>query len=94
MVSLNTKVNLRGYCIIEIIYLGSKTVVYRGIREKDEKPVIIKMMRNEYPTFNEIAQFRNQYNITKNLNLPNIIKTYSLENYCNGYALIMIQISP
>ncbi len=89
MVSLNTKVNLRGYCIIEIIYLGSKTVVYRGIREKDEKPVIIKMMRNEYPTFNEIAQFRNQYNITKNLNLPNIIKTYSLENYCNGYALIM-----
>ncbi len=89
MISLNTKVNLRGYCIIEIIYLGLKTVVYRGIREKDEKPVIIKMMRNERPTFNEIAQFRNQYNITKNLNLPSIIKTYSLENYCNGYALIM-----
>jgi serine/threonine protein kinase len=68
---------------------GSKTLVYRGIREKDEKPVVIKMMRNEYPTLNEIAQFRNQYNITKNLNLPGIIKTYSLENYYNSYALIM-----
>ncbi|RUR78227.1 serine/threonine protein kinase [Chlorogloeopsis fritschii PCC 6912] len=78
-----------GYRIVEQIYLGSRTIVYRGIREQDHKPVIIKMMRNEYPSFNEIAQFRNQYSITKNLNLSGIIKTYSLENYRNGYAIVM-----
>ncbi|MBR8841147.1 MAG: serine/threonine-protein kinase PknK, partial [Stigonema ocellatum SAG 48.90 = DSM 106950] len=33
--------------------------------------------------------FRNQYTITKNLNSPLIIQTYSLEPYQNGYALVM-----
>lgn len=88
-VSLNSIPTLPGYHIIEEVYLGSRTFVYRGIREKDQVSVIIKMMRNDYPTFNEVAQFRNQYTITKNLSLPGVVKTYSLENYRNGYALVM-----
>ncbi|OCQ92945.1 serine/threonine protein kinase [Nostoc sp. MBR 210] len=78
-----------GYQITEQIYSGSKTLVYRGLRETDQKPVILKLMRNEYPTFIEIAQFRNQYTITQNLEIPGIVKPYSLENYRNGYVLIM-----
>ncbi|MBD2497938.1 ATP-binding sensor histidine kinase [Nostoc sp. FACHB-280] len=78
-----------GYQITEQIYSGSKTLVYRGVREKDQKPVVLKLMRNEYPTFTEIAQFRNQYTITQNLEIPGIVKPYSLENYRNGYVLTM-----
>ncbi len=78
-----------GYRITEQIYSGSKTLVYRGIREQDQKPVVLKLMRNEYPTFAEIAQFRNQYIITKNLDVPGIAKTYSLESYRNSYVLVM-----
>ncbi len=88
-VLLNTLENIAGYRITETIYSGSKTLVYRGIREQDRKSVVIKLMRNEYPTFTEIAQFRNQYNITKNLDLPGIVKPLSLENYRNSYALVM-----
>ncbi|MCX7593944.1 MAG: AAA family ATPase [Fischerella sp.] len=89
LVSLDKIIPFPGYSISEQVYSGSRTIVYRGIREKDQKPVIIKLMRNEYPSFNEVAQFRNQYNITKNLDLPGIVKTYSLENYRNGYAIVM-----
>ncbi|MBE9208117.1 AAA family ATPase [Nostoc sp. LEGE 06077] len=78
-----------GYQITEQIYSGSKTLVYRGFREQDHKAVILKLMRNEYPTFTEIAQFRNQYTITQNLEITGIVKPYSLENYRNGYILIM-----
>ncbi|AFY43174.1 AAA family ATPase [Nostoc sp. PCC 7107] len=78
-----------GYQITDQIYSGSKTLVYRGVREQDQKAVILKLMRNEYPTFTEIAQFRNQYTITQNLEIPGIVKPYSLENYRNGYVLIM-----
>jgi len=88
-VAFDTLHLLPGYRITEQIYSGSKTLVYRGIREQDQKSVVIKLMRNEYPTFVEIAQFRNQYTITKNLDLPGIVKPYSLENYRNGYALVM-----
>ncbi|WP_341525910.1 AAA family ATPase [Nostoc sp. UHCC 0302] len=82
-------VKLTGYQILGQIYYGRRTLVYRGIREKDQKPVVIKLLRSEFPSFNELVQFRNQYTIAKNLHLPGIIETYSLENYQNSYALVM-----
>lgn len=82
-------VKLTGYKIVEKIYSSSETLVFRGIREKDAISVIIKFLRHEYPKFEKLVQFRNEYTIIKNLNIPGIIKTYGLENYQNGYALVM-----
>ncbi|MDZ8078671.1 MAG: AAA family ATPase [Nostoc sp. DcaGUA01] len=90
MLVLSDKIySLAGYRILEQIYCGSKTLVFRGVKEQSQTPVIIKLIRNECPTFSEIAQFRNQYTITKNLNLPGIVQPLCLENYGSGYALIM-----
>ena len=80
---------LTGYQLIEQIYNGSRTQVYRGVRSSDQKPVVIKLLKSEYPTFSELVQFRNQYTIAKNLDLSGIIKPLALENYRNGYALVM-----
>ncbi len=85
----NTIVAVPGYRITQQIYSGSKTLVYRGVREQDRQPIAIKLMRTEYPTLLEIAQFRNQYTVTKNLNFTGIVKSYSLESYHNSYALIL-----
>ncbi|MEG4610327.1 protein kinase, partial [Microcoleus sp. F6_B6] len=78
-----------GYHINEQIYAGNRTLVYRGIRSWDGQPVAIKLLRNHFPSFNELVHFRNQYVIAKNLNTPGIVKAYSLENYHNRYALVM-----
>ncbi|MDY6897393.1 MAG: AAA family ATPase [Cyanobacteriota bacterium] len=78
-----------GYRIIEQIYSSKQTLVYRAVREADQKPVVIKMMRNEYPTSQEIVQFRNQYFLSKNLNTSTIVKPYSLEKYHKSYAFVM-----
>ncbi len=86
---LSTKVSISGYHIVEKIYNGSRTVVYRGYRETDALGVVIKLLKNPYPTFNELVQFRNQYTIAKNLDSPLIIQTYNLEAYQNGYGLVM-----
>ncbi|MCT7972347.1 ATP-binding sensor histidine kinase [Laspinema olomoucense] len=86
---MNIFANLPGYQIIETLYNGSRTVVYRGIRTCDHQSVVIKTLQNEYPNFNEIIQFRNQYVIAKNLTCSGIIKIISLEIYRNGYALVM-----
>ncbi|MBW4665880.1 MAG: AAA family ATPase [Cyanomargarita calcarea GSE-NOS-MK-12-04C] len=80
---------LSGYQFLDQIYSGTKTLVYRGIKESDDEPVVIKLLRHEYPTFSELVQFRNQYSIAKNIDLPGVIKTYSLEPYHNSYALVM-----
>ncbi len=80
---------LTGYQTLDRIYSGTRTLVYRGTRLCDQQPVAIKVLHSEYPSFNELVQFRNQYTIAKNLNLPGIIETYSLEAYHNSYALVM-----
>ena len=80
---------ISGYSILEQVYCASKTLVYRGIREKDSVPVIIKILACEYPNFSELLQFRNQYTITKNLNIPGIVHPFSLESYGNSYILVM-----
>ena len=82
-------VRLTGYQMTEIIYSGSRTLVYQGIRESDQKPVVIKRLLSEYPSFGELVQFRNQYTIAKNLDLPGIVRPYSLKHYRNGYGLVM-----
>ncbi|MEH2132324.1 MAG: AAA family ATPase [Nostoc sp.] len=82
-------VSISGYRISEELYNGSRTLVYRGYRETDSLPVVIKLLKNPYPSFSELLSFRNQYTIAKNLNSPLIVQTYSLEPYQNGYALVM-----
>ncbi|MFB2937743.1 AAA family ATPase [Aerosakkonemataceae cyanobacterium BLCC-F154] len=84
---MNTKIP--GYRITEPLYAGSKTLVYRAVRELDEQPVVIKLLRQEYPSFRELLQFRNQYAIAKNLDLPGVVRCYALENYRSSYILIM-----
>jgi predicted ATPase/signal transduction histidine kinase/tRNA A-37 threonylcarbamoyl transferase component Bud32 len=81
--------NLPGYQITEQLYTGTRTLVYRAIRSSDKYPVVIKLLRNEYPNFNELVGFRNQYTIAKNLDFPSIIKPLNLEIYRNSYALVM-----
>ncbi|GGA39278.1 hypothetical protein [Okeania sp. KiyG1] len=82
-------IKLPGYKIKQKLYEGTRTLVYRGIRATESQTVVLKFMRNEYPTFNELLHFRNQYTITKNLNLPGVVKSLNLEIYRNGYALVM-----
>ncbi|AFZ03477.1 ATP-binding sensor histidine kinase [Calothrix sp. PCC 6303] len=84
-----TTVSIAGYHLSEQLYNGSRILVYRGIRQADLLPVVIKLLKNSCPSFTELVQFRNQYTITKNLNSPLIVQTYSLETYQNGYMLVM-----
>ncbi|MFN6535317.1 MAG: AAA family ATPase [Nostoc sp. EkiNYC01] len=78
-----------GYTLVEQLYLGSRTAVYRGVQRSQQCPVVIKTLRHDYPSFSELVQFRNQYAIAKNLNIPGIVRPISLEPYQNGYALVM-----
>ncbi|HLO51915.1 MAG TPA: protein kinase, partial [Kamptonema sp.] len=86
---MNACPNFLNYQITEQLYAGTRTLVYRGIRISDQQPVVIKLLRNEYPNFTELLQFRNQYTIAKNLTFASIIQPLSLEAYRNSYALVM-----
>ncbi|MDJ0576124.1 MAG: AAA family ATPase [Xenococcaceae cyanobacterium MO_234.B1] len=81
--------NLPDYQETNQIYTGTKTLVYRAIRGIDGQPVIIKVLRNHHPNVNELVKFRNQYLLTRELEHPLLVQPLALEDYGNGYALVM-----
>ncbi len=76
------------YTLIEKIYEGSKTLVYRAQSKRDSKTVILKLLKSEYPDPKQVAQLHHEFEIARHLNLINVIKTYSLEKYENRYFLV------
>ncbi len=78
-----------GYRITEVVQLGVKSIIYRGVRESDQASVIIKTLNTEYPTIEEITRLRHEYKISSNLQLKGIVKPHSLEKYKNSFALIL-----
>ncbi|MDF5709399.1 MAG: protein kinase [Nostoc sp. S4] len=88
-IAVEQNAKLLNYQITEQLYISFRTLVYRAIREDDRLPVIIKLLHQEYPSFSELVHLSNHYTIAKNLNLPNIVRSYSLEPYGNSYALVM-----
>jgi len=78
-----------GYQIGEVINSGINILVYRGIRERDQKPTIIKTLTAESPTIEQLARLKHEYQIAANLDAEGIVKVYSLESYQNSLALIL-----
>jgi PAS domain S-box-containing protein len=88
-IATDVSVVVPGYHLTEQLYSGSRTLVYQAIRDTDQQPVVIKLLKRDYPGFSELLQFRNQYTIAKSLDLPGVVEPYSLEPYRNSYALVM-----
>lgn len=80
---------ISGYEILETIYTGEKTVVVRGIKHPAQQQVILKILNLEYPSPAEIAKFKHEYEIVKNLQIEGIVKPDSLEIQQNTYAIVL-----
>ncbi|OUL17654.1 serine/threonine protein kinase [Nostoc sp. T09] len=77
-----------GYDLTEIISEGTNTIVYRARAQKNQQSVILKVLKAEYPTLEQITCFKHEYKTTENLNCEGIVKVYGLESYQNRLALV------
>ncbi|MGB7709998.1 MAG: AAA family ATPase [Microcoleus sp.] len=82
-------IEINGYQTIDQIYESDNSIVYRGIRQQDNLPVILKMLKQDYPTPAQLTHYRQEYEITRNLNLEGVIKAYSLEEYQRTLVIIL-----
>jgi predicted ATPase/signal transduction histidine kinase/tRNA A-37 threonylcarbamoyl transferase component Bud32 len=80
---------LLNYQIGTQIYESANSLVYRGVREKDNQPVILKVLKEDYPTPEELTRYRQEYEITKSLNIEGVVKTYGIEKYQNTLVIIL-----
>jgi serine/threonine protein kinase len=56
---------LPGYQILAPIYESANSLVYRGIRIHDNQPVILKVLKEDYPTLAELTRYQQEYEITR-----------------------------
>ena len=80
--------NFEGYENLEKIAESTERVVYSALRISDRTPVILKTLRSSHPTLDMIALMYHEYEITKVINYPGIIRTYDLFDQQNRYALV------
>lgn len=80
---------LPGIIVQAKIYESEKSLVYRGMYEQKQIPAIIKVLKSDYPSITELNQYKQEYEITKQLNIPGVIKAYSLEKYQNTLVMIL-----
>lgn len=77
------------YQILTQIYESANSLVYRAIKKADNQPVILKVLRSDYPTKEELSRYRQEYDIVRHLNLDGVIKAYSLEKYQNTLVMCL-----
>lgn len=81
--------SLPGYVIFRESGHDPKYMTYRGVRESDQAPILIKTLRANHPRLDDVSRLKNEYLLLKDLNLFSIVKAYSLEQHQNAYYLIL-----
>ncbi|MDP8965654.1 MAG: serine/threonine-protein kinase PknK, partial [Cyanobacteriota bacterium] len=77
-----------GYQSFAQIYESANSLIYRAIRERDNKAVILKVLKEDYPTPQELTRYKQEYEITRHLNLDGAIKAFALEPYQRTLVII------
>jgi len=80
---------IAGYEIGKVIVEDLKTTTYRARQQLDQSPVVIKLLREEYPSLQDIARLEHEYAITQTLDNAGIVRAYSLEKH--QHALVLVQ---
>jgi predicted ATPase/serine phosphatase RsbU (regulator of sigma subunit)/tRNA A-37 threonylcarbamoyl transferase component Bud32 len=80
---------LPNYHISTQIYESANSLVYRGVRVDDNQALIFKILKQDYPTPEELTRYKQEYEVTKSLDLEGVIKTYGIEKYQNTLVIIL-----
>ncbi len=78
---------ISGFSINSKIHESYNSLVYRGIRQQDNRPIVLKVLKSAYPTPELLSRYKQEFEITYKLQLAGVIKSYSLEKYQNTLAI-------
>ncbi|MEH2269086.1 MAG: AAA family ATPase, partial [Nostoc sp.] len=81
--------NRTGYQINSTLHEGIQTIIYQTQTPKTQQRVILKLLKNEYPTLEAFTRLKNEYQIQQGLDHPNIVKAISIETFENRVGLLL-----
>ncbi len=85
-----SSITLKGIGGLIQIYESTKSLIFRSRRVEDNQPVIVKLLKKEYPKPVELTRCRREYEILRALaEVPGVINAYTLEQYRNSLFLVL-----
>ncbi|MEG4944015.1 AAA family ATPase [Microcoleus sp. F4-D5] len=82
-------ISLPDIIIVSQIYESANSIVYRGILKSNQQPLILKLLKEDYPTPAELYRYQQEYEITRRLKLEETIKAYELRKYENTQVMLL-----
>jgi predicted ATPase/serine phosphatase RsbU (regulator of sigma subunit)/tRNA A-37 threonylcarbamoyl transferase component Bud32 len=82
-------ISFPGYQIKEKLFESNNSFVFRAQKVEPKLPVVIKVLKGEYPDPERIVRFKREFEILKSLSIDGIIKAHSLDNYNKSWAIIL-----
>ena len=89
---LTIKINMlsiAGIAAQTVLYESANSLVYRAIREADKGPIILKLLKESYPTPQELVRYRTEYRITQELKETGVLQVYDLQKYQNSLVMFV-----
>ena len=80
---------IKDYQIVQKIYESANSLVYRANLKHNRQPVILKILKENYPTPSELNRYKQEYEITRSLNTARVIKAYDLQRYENSLVMLL-----
>ncbi|BAZ12772.1 ATP-binding region ATPase domain protein [Calothrix sp. NIES-4071] len=71
------------------IYTSANSEIYLATLETEKLPLILKKLKQDYPTPAELYRYQQEYEITRSLNLEGVIKVYELQKYNNTLVMLL-----
>ncbi len=78
-----------GYSMTQRLAQGSESSVYRAVRAADEHPVILKIFEPAYPSPEKIAWFKREFDLTRGLDVPEVVKALALEKSDRRWWMVL-----
>ncbi|MEO8856580.1 MAG: diguanylate cyclase [Burkholderiaceae bacterium] len=70
--------DIAGYRLDAELHQGQTSVVYRGVRLRDGAAVVIKILKNEFPTTQETARYEREFRIAGSLQAAHCVRALEL----------------
>ncbi len=84
---MNTLLN---YQIIQKIYESYRSLVYQAYDQTLAQPVILKVLKQDYPRPDELTKYRREYDILQSLKkLSGVVKVYALQESQNTLVMVL-----
>ena len=78
------------YKLTKQIYESPNSLVFQGLLKPNNQPIILKFLKENYPTPSELTRYKQEYEITRSLNKrEQIIIVYDLHRYNNSLVILL-----